>query len=160
MSILRVLHGLSERRRGAQVSMASRVPGEIEPWHVLGDLGEPTLEAGWSNLAGRAPVAFRKDADGVVYLRGTIRAALPMGPTPYSQSLAFTLPVGYRPPVPMTILTCNQPTANTEYSNLYRTNLLIATTGTVTVETSNYRGVDTANTLTNVFLDGRRHRLR
>jgi hypothetical protein len=66
----------------------------IEPWHTVGDPGEPAMENGWLNYgAPYGPVQFRKMPDGTVELRGlmsgsAINAALP----------SFHLPPGYCPP--------------------------------------------------------------
>lgn len=54
----------------------------------------PTLLSGWSNYgSGYAPVAYRKDLEGIVWLRGVITNAS----TPSAGSNIFVLPTGYRP---------------------------------------------------------------
>lgn len=66
---------------------------EIEPWHVVGDPGEPAFQNGWVNyttIAGYQPVGFRKWPNGQVQIRGLIMNGTSGQP-------AFTLPTGYRP---------------------------------------------------------------
>src|SRR5262245_58805993 len=64
-----------------------------EPWHQVGTPGEPPFEKDWKNLPQEGSVhpptvAFYKDHDGVVHLRGV---AIGMG------LRVFRLPTGYRP---------------------------------------------------------------
>lgn len=64
--------------------------------HYVGTAGEPAFENSWSNFdASPAPVgraAFYYRHNGRVYLGGVIDGGA-------SGSTAFTLPVGYRPPI-------------------------------------------------------------
>lgn len=61
-----------------------------DPWHTVGDPGEPTFNAGYTHAdAVTQPAQFRL-AFGVVWMRGLVGG--PVGN-------AFTLPVGYRPSV-------------------------------------------------------------
>jgi hypothetical protein len=64
-----------------------------EPWHQVGTPGEPPFEKGWKNIpqegSSHAPtVAFYKDHEGVVHLRGVAFGG---------ETKAFRLPTGYRP---------------------------------------------------------------
>ena len=61
----------------------------IEPYHVIGEAGEPMFQNGWTNNPGYATAAFAKDPLGVVHLRGAIDGS--------GGTVAFTLPLGYRP---------------------------------------------------------------
>lgn len=65
----------------------------IEPFHIVGAAGEPAFQNGWVNFgAAYGEVSFYKDPDGWVHLKGVASAGT-------NQSVIFTLPVGYRPPV-------------------------------------------------------------
>lgn len=63
-----------------------------EPWHVIGAAGEPAFQNSWvANTSFGAPApAFMKDPHGMVHLRG-------VASTGAADTIAFTLPVGYRP---------------------------------------------------------------
>lgn len=50
--------------------------------------------AGWADLAGFAESVYRKDAQGVVHLRGAVTKT---AGTPANLDLIATLPVGFRP---------------------------------------------------------------
>lgn len=65
----------------------------LEPWHQVGAAGEPAFQASWANVgtAGDLGASFRKYPDGKVRLRGYITGGA-------ANTIAFTLPVGYRPP--------------------------------------------------------------
>lgn len=68
----------------------------MDTWHAVGAVGEPALGTGWANYgSGFAPIGFRKFPDGRVKLRGL--TMLSSG----TSMLIFTLPAGYRPPVPV-----------------------------------------------------------
>jgi hypothetical protein len=56
----------------------------------VGGSGAPPFTNAWVNLAGFAPAAFWKDANGIVTIEGLIATGT-LGTT------AFTLPPGYRP---------------------------------------------------------------
>jgi hypothetical protein len=72
---------------------AAGAAATVEPWHVVGASGEPTLNAAWTQLgSGAGLVAFRKDSVGRVYLSGRASFAGAWNGTPM-----FTLPSGYRP---------------------------------------------------------------
>lgn len=70
----------------------------IQAWGGLCEIGQmavanPTLLNGWSNLGGGyTPVAFWKDSNRIVHLRGVIS-----GGTATAGTVLFTLPAGYRP---------------------------------------------------------------
>lgn len=67
-------------------------PAALDPWHVVGAAGEPAFENGWVNFGGGlSTVAFRKDPEGRVWLRGQAKSGT-------AGTVLFTLPAGYRPP--------------------------------------------------------------
>jgi hypothetical protein len=62
-----------------------------EPFHEVGAAGEPQFQNGCSNNApGNATVAFLKDREGFVHLKGDYIC-------PKAGKVAFQLPAGYRP---------------------------------------------------------------
>lgn len=64
----------------------------VEDWHEVGTTGEPAFQNSWVNYGGAdATAAFYKDPFGRVHMRGLVKS----GTVP---AVAFTLPVGYRPP--------------------------------------------------------------
>jgi hypothetical protein len=68
----------------------------LEPWHLIGAAGEPVFTADWVEMSIPGhPVAFRKDANGQVFLKGE---AHPVSGTWKGNKTVFTLPPGYRPP--------------------------------------------------------------
>lgn len=84
---------------GPQGPPGSSVMVPMEGWHNIGAAGEPAFQNGWVNYGGvYAAVGFRKDPLGKVQLRGLVK-------TGASGTVAFTLPVGYRPPASM-VFTC------------------------------------------------------
>ena len=77
--------------------MSSRVEelrGECEDWHFVGSTNDygVTFSNSWANVGGASdpPAAFMKDKMGFVHLIGRID-------TGTTGTVAFTLPVGYRP---------------------------------------------------------------
>ena len=69
---------------------ARGVPGVgRDRWHYVGAAGEPPFQNNWVNYAAWADAAYRRDEDGIVWLKGLIRN----GTVP---ATAFTLPPGYR----------------------------------------------------------------
>ncbi len=61
-----------------------------EAWHEVGTPGEPLFQNGWNNSGGSLEtVAFYKDREGVVHLKG--------GATGSNTMFIFQLPAGYRP---------------------------------------------------------------
>ena len=75
----------------AQTAQTANSLPQPEPWHVIGTPGEPDFMNSWSTTHGSAvqPVAFYKDHENVVHLRGLASGGeeLPM----------FALPPGFRP---------------------------------------------------------------
>jgi hypothetical protein len=64
----------------------------LDAWHSVGNAGEPAFQNSWVNYGGSYQTAgFRKDPFGRVYLKGLIKGGA-------NATVAFTLPVGYRPP--------------------------------------------------------------
>jgi hypothetical protein len=61
-----------------------------EGWHEVGTLGEPAFQNSWTNDPALGTVAFYKDREGVVHLKGTATGGTP-------GSIIFQLPSGYRP---------------------------------------------------------------
>jgi hypothetical protein len=61
----------------------------MDTWHVVGNSGEPAFQNAWANDTA-AVTKFRKYPDGKVRLEGRIRSG-------NFNTVAFTLPVGYRP---------------------------------------------------------------
>jgi hypothetical protein len=74
---------------------ASVAAQPLEAWHTIGAAGEPTLGSGWSQVAGDTPIAFRKDINGRIAIKGMANAP---AITANNFSVVFILPVGYRPP--------------------------------------------------------------
>ena len=72
-------------------TMAAVAP-VLEAWHLVNAAGEPNFQGTWIQYPGYQSAAFRKDADGVVTLRGGVSAGGDIG-----ASRIFTLPAGYRP---------------------------------------------------------------
>ena len=70
---------------------ASLTAQAMDVWHVIGTTGEPAFQNGWVNFgSGLGNARFRKGADGRVNIAGSIK-------TGANSTVAFTLPVGYRP---------------------------------------------------------------
>ena len=91
-----------------------------EPWHEVN-----VYSNGW--LAGALNAAFRLDVAGNVYLRGVLTAA---GGAPKGNgTVAFTLPDGYRPALPVTLPTVGSSALGAFYTGLIQ----IATSGNVTL---------------------------
>lgn len=62
-----------------------------EAYREIGTSGQPQLQNGWANVgAGNSTAAFYRDPLGLVHLKGTLE-------TNNDNSVAFTLPSGYRP---------------------------------------------------------------
>ena len=63
-----------------------------EGWHVVGAPGEPSFEPGWESkpIPVDPSVAFYKDHEGIVHLRGVATGGLGSG-------AIFRLPPGFRP---------------------------------------------------------------
>jgi hypothetical protein len=78
---------------GGQPASAYLLSGTSgEAWHLVGTLGQPAFENGWTNYGGGfAPAAFYLDPIGRVHLQGIVKNGA-------KESTVFTLPAGYRPP--------------------------------------------------------------
>ncbi len=64
-----------------------------EPFHIVGESGEPAFENGWANVGfSLAEASFYKDPLGVVHLRGAVEVN-----AAGNSATVFTLPPGYRP---------------------------------------------------------------
>jgi hypothetical protein len=62
-----------------------------EPWHVVGAVGEPAFQNGWTNYGGGyATAGFFKDPHSIVHLRGLVKSGS-------LTAAIFALPAGYRP---------------------------------------------------------------
>ena len=62
-----------------------------EPWHKVGEEGEPAFQHGWLNYEPSSePASFYKDREGTVHLRGFVKPGT-------QETVIFTLPAGYRP---------------------------------------------------------------
>jgi hypothetical protein len=77
----------------AQIASVGTQP--MEGLHYVGGAGEPAFTNSWVNTDANRPARFRKYPDGRVRLSGVIQGGA-------SGSIAFTLPVGYRPNSPTT----------------------------------------------------------
>jgi hypothetical protein len=88
--------GISESLRQNQINLGKRELGREDGWHLVGSAGEPGFESNWQNMGGvYSPLAFRRDTEGKVHLRGQIKVSAASG-TPTGATI-FTLPSGYRP---------------------------------------------------------------
>lgn len=76
----------------AEIALVGTSVGvQPEPWHWLGNPGEPTLNTGWTNTySTSAQARFYKDPYGEVKVGGSVNTA-------GTSTTIFTLPVGYRP---------------------------------------------------------------
>jgi hypothetical protein len=116
-----------------------------EPIHLLGEPGQVPFENGAQIFSGEPPfhyqrAGFYKDHEGVVHLKGAVKAGRGGGVGPFTPM--FTLPPGYRP------------TPNTEsVFTAGATQVLIAGGGT-TLEGVNVEGDVLGSTENYVFLDG------
>jgi hypothetical protein len=71
-------------------TITARQIRDPEAYHAVGASGEPPFKNGANNFGlGYATTAFFKDNEGIVHLRGTMKAV--------DNRVAFTLPPGYRP---------------------------------------------------------------
>ena len=78
----------AESARSAAVA-SSLTPHE--PWHEVGAPGEPAFQHGWRNFGDGNNVAFYKDHEGIVHLKGHAGGG-------EANFAIFQLPSGYRPP--------------------------------------------------------------
>lgn len=67
----------------------------VEQPHVVGDIGEPAFQNGWSNYDTTAfrGARFWKDPMGIVHVEGLVKG----GTAPGAGITIFALPAGYRP---------------------------------------------------------------
>lgn len=82
--------GVGSSPGSAAVATVSSTP---EPWHTVGNAGEPAFANSWTHNAGNqyGRAQFRKTADGMhVEMRGSLTGGT-------NNATAFTLPAGYRP---------------------------------------------------------------
>lgn len=97
-------------RRIAVLERAGNQPGAwgLEPWHVVGDPGEPTLQTNWTVLGSAIDTPrFFKDAYGFVHLEGSLQRGADAPPL---HDVVFTLPAEYRPPRVVMFAVGAQPT--------------------------------------------------
>ena len=91
---------------------------------VGGGGGNPAFANNWSNYAPTtSKLGFRKDVNGVVYLRGFIKHSTGTGVLP----AAFTLPAGYRPTVNLSL-----PTTIALNTGMVVGRITVSTSGVVT----------------------------
>lgn len=82
--------GVTWDRIGDGAALAAKIEG----WHNVGAAGEPAFQNAWVNYGpSDPPLAFKKYPDGRVRLQGIVKNGAVGQPI-------FTLPVGYRPPIP------------------------------------------------------------
>jgi hypothetical protein len=67
----------------------------VEEWRYVGTPGNPAFQNSWVNFneSTHEHAAFFKDPFGIVHLKGIIKNGSAIN------TVAFTLPVGYRPPL-------------------------------------------------------------
>lgn len=92
-----------------------------EAWHNIGAAGEPAFQNLWVNNGGGYQVARYRKERGRVYVEGSIK-------TGGVNTVAFTLPVGYRPTA-----TLQRAIRGTDATADHPSAAEIATTGTVTI---------------------------
>jgi hypothetical protein len=104
-----------------------------EAVHLIGAAGEPTFQNGWDNFSAGtwSSAGYWKDAFGVVHLTGTLDGA-------NADTVAFTLPAGYRPASDDFMVAGNVATA---------TSLEVLTTGDVKPTGSGSVGLDSVTFL-------------
>jgi len=79
-------------------AVTSNVAQAMDTWHTVGGAGEPAFQNSWVNYgSGQLSVKFRKFPDGRVRLAGAAKSGSGNG------TVAFTLPVGYRPAASVSI---------------------------------------------------------
>lgn len=78
--------------QGEESGRPSSYEVDSDGWHEVGGTDEPAFQNSWVNYGSTlATCAYRKDNNGIVYLKGVIKSGV-VG------QYIFTLPVGYRPP--------------------------------------------------------------
>jgi hypothetical protein len=84
-----------------------------EAWHFVGAPGEPPFQNGWKDFPPESllePVAFFKDHEGIVHLKGRAQGTNP-------STIVFALPPGFRPAagkVAMPAVSCECPNGTGE----------------------------------------------
>lgn len=76
--------------KGDKGDTGGNATATLDPWHVVGAASEPPFQNSWTTPGGQAGLMFRKDPFGVVHIFGVATGGA-------TGSVAFTLPVGYRP---------------------------------------------------------------
>jgi hypothetical protein len=79
----------------AQINLGNRQLGVDEDWHQVGTAGEPSFSSGWVSSGIDQSVAFYKDIEGRVHIRGTMLQSNAGGQPSGTQ--VFQLPPFYRP---------------------------------------------------------------
>lgn len=92
-----------------------------EPWHYIGDAGEPAFQNAFANYDANHRAAYYKDVAGRVHVKGLVKGGS-------TGAIALTLPVGYRPEQEIRFPT----TVNAAFGSL-----VVATNGSVTFEAGN-----------------------
>lgn len=84
----------SKVKKIAKTQADKRIDARVlkhEPLHLIGAAGEPAFQNEWSNYGtSYSSAGFYKDPSGIVHLQGTMNDTT-------DNSVAFTLPAGYRP---------------------------------------------------------------
>lgn len=75
---------------GAKGDVGGNATVPIDPWHIVGSVGEPAFQNSWTTIAGYQVPAFRKDPLGRVWIKGVIQSGVAGQP-------CFVLPSGYWP---------------------------------------------------------------
>jgi hypothetical protein len=95
----RAVTGAADAFRENQINYTRLILGAEEDWHYVGTAGEPGFNNNWINYTLSSlpnPVAFRRDSERKVHIKGVIDSTLTPPATPPGE-LIFTLPVDYRP---------------------------------------------------------------
>ena len=97
-----ILNAIEENQDKVEaVDFLASTPTLSPMWLEIGDPGSVPFSANWTNFAsGFESVAFRKDEEGMVHLKGFAKSSVAANP-----NVIFTLPVGYRPKA-TTYFTC------------------------------------------------------
>jgi hypothetical protein len=82
--------GVVPTAQTAQTAQTANSLAPSEAWHEVGTPGEPAFQNDWGNVGNGSTVAFYKDHDGVVHLKGNAMGGMP-------NNAVFQLPPGYRP---------------------------------------------------------------
>lgn len=74
----------------AQTAQTANSLAPSEGWHEVGTPGEPAFQHNWTNFGDGDNVAFYRDHDGIVHLKGHAAGGA-------SNNAIFQLPAGFRP---------------------------------------------------------------